>query len=249
MSDGTHVLRARALAQPPTEGQTTKTLTRGGAGRADSATGHPWVAVLKAVASDRVDRVTFLIVTLVVGTGDSVLLPYDFTQQLSFANWRYFGPRYAVFTVAFALAMAWVVTLQVHAMRAVISNARAKASGNGGALGALAAVVGLLPSLLCCSPIVPTFVSFLGLSATAQLRTTGSIMYFFATKQDLLLAGSLILVVGSGFWSLRKLARATCLSGQCATEVADEVADEACCDSNDGSWAPLEHGGSPTSRG
>jgi hypothetical protein len=235
MSDSTHVLRARALAQPPTEGQTTKTLTRGGAGRAGSATGHPWVAVLKAVASDRVDRVTFLIVTVVVGIGDSVLLPYDFTQQLSFANWQYFGPRYGVFTVAFALAMAWVVTLQVHAMRAVISNARAKTSGKGGALGTLAAVVSLLPSLLCCSPIVPTLVSFLGLSATTQLRTTGSIMYFFATKQDLLLVGSLVLVAGSGLWSLRKLARAACLSGECTAERAED-----CCIGNDRGEASLD---------
>jgi hypothetical protein len=235
MSDGTHGHRARASTQPLTKRQTT-TSTSAGGGSTGSV--RPWVAVLKAVASDRVDRATFSVVALAVGIGDSVLLPYDFTQQFSFANWRYFGPRYGAFTVAFALAMAWVVTLQVHAMRVVISNARAKSSGKSGALGTLAAVVSLLPSLLCCSPIVPTLVSFLGLSATAQLRTTGSIQYFFATKQNVLLAGSLVLVVLSGLWSTRKLARASCLSGECATECADE----GCWDRNDGAQAaPLEH--------
>jgi hypothetical protein len=71
-------------------------------------------------------------------------------------------------------------------------------------------VVSLLPSFLCCSPIVPTLVGLLGLSATTRLRTTGTITYFFATKQDLLLLGALALVIGSGLWSMRKLARATC---------------------------------------
>ena len=137
------------------------------------------------------------------------------TGRVSLANWQYFGPRYAAFTAAFALGLAWVVTLQVHAMRRIARTARAGAAGprRGGLAGALAAVVSLLPSLLCCSPVVPTLVGLIGLPAATQLQTTGTITYFFATKQDWLLGGALALLAASGLWSTRKLARAACLAG------------------------------------
>ena len=100
-------------------------------------------------------------------------------------------------------------------MRRIARTARAGAAGprRGGLAGALAAVVSLLPSLLCCSPAVPTLVGLIGLPAATQLQTTGTITYFFATKQDWLLGGALALLAASGLWSTRKLARAACLAG------------------------------------
>jgi hypothetical protein len=182
---------------------------------ADAAPARPWLAVIREVAGDRVNRVVFAAVAAVAGFGYSVLLPFDYTQRVSLANWQYFGPRYAAFTVAFALGLAWVVTLQVHAMRQIARNTRASAGRphRGGPLGAVAAVVSLLPSLLCCSPVVPTLVGLIGLPAATQLRTTGTITYFFATKQDWLLGGALALLAATGLWSVRKLARAACLAG------------------------------------
>ena len=93
-----------------------------------------------------------------------------------------------------------------------------------GPLGALAAVVSLLPSLLCCSPVVPTAVSLLGLPVATQLRTTGTITYFFATRQDWLLAGAVALLAASGAWSVRKLARARCLAAECCPAVDADAA-------------------------
>ena len=180
--------------------------------------GHPWAAVVRQVAADRVDRAVFAVVFVAVGFGDSILLPFDFTQRISFANWGYLDPRYLAFTVAFAFAMAWVLTLQVHAVREVLAaRSSADAPGRSGPLGTLAVVVSLLPSFLCCSPVVPTLVGLFGLSAATRLRTTGTITYFFATKQSLLLAGALALLVASGLWSTRKLARAACFAGECST--------------------------------
>ena len=180
--------------------------------------GHPWAAVVRQVAADRVDRVVFAVVFVAVGFGDSILLPFDFTQRISFANWGYLDPRYLAFTVAFALAMAWVLTLQVHAVREVLAaRSSSNAPRRSGPLGALAVVVSLLPSFLCCSPVVPTLVGLFGLSAATRLRTTGTITYFFATKQNLLLLGALALVLASGLWSTRKLARAACFAGECST--------------------------------
>jgi hypothetical protein len=200
------------------------------AGAAPASSARLWLPLIRQVASDPVNRVVFVTALVVVGFGDSVLLPYDYTQRISLGNWQYFGARYLAFTIGFALAMAWVLTLQIHSLRRLLSrSSESRVAQRGGLLGTLAAVVSLLPSFLCCSPIVPTLVSLLSLSATTQLRTTGRIQYFFATKQDLLLVGSLCLVVASALWSMRKLSRAVCVGDSC-------VAEEDCC-SESGSGA------------
>src|SRR5882724_10334986 len=51
-----------------------------------------------------------------------------------------------------------------------------------------------------------------GPARATQLQTTGTITYFFATRQDWLLGGALALLAASGLWSVRKLARAACLA-------------------------------------
>src|SRR5260370_235160 len=136
------------------------TRTDGRAARAGTAGGARagwWGAVIREAASDRVDRAVFAAVAAVAGFGYSVLLPFDYTQRVSFANWQYFGPRYAAFTVAFALGLAWVVTLQVHAMRRIARNASADRGRprRGGPAGAGAAGGGPPPRLPCFTPVVP----------------------------------------------------------------------------------------------
>jgi hypothetical protein len=177
-------------------------------------TSRTWLTVIGEIAADPVSRVVFGVVTLTTGVAYSVLLPFDFTLQLSFANWQYFGLRYAAFTVGLSLGLAWIVALQVYAMRRIAKN-RAGRPRRGGLAGALAAVVSLAPSFLCCSPIVPTVVGLLGLPVATQLSTTGNIAYFFASNQNWLLTGALLLMAVSGAWSLRKLVRAQCLAEAC----------------------------------
>src|SRR5690348_12763856 len=140
-------------------------------------------AMIREVAGDRVSQVVFAAVTLVAGLLYSVLLPFDFTLQFSLANWQFFTLRDALFASALALGLAWVVTLQVYAMRRIARRA-ARRPRRGGLAGAVAAVVSLLPGFLCCSPIVPTAVSLLGLPAATQLSMTGDITYFFAVYQN-----------------------------------------------------------------
>ena len=57
------------------------------------APARPWLAVIGEVAGDRVDRIVFAAIAAGAGFGYSVLLPFDYTQRVSFANWQYFGPR------------------------------------------------------------------------------------------------------------------------------------------------------------
>jgi hypothetical protein len=161
-------------------------------------------------------RLVFALTALLVGLGYSLLLPFASTQRISFANWDYLDARYVLFSVAFALGLGWLVTLQVHAVRRIASTAAGnQPAGRTGPLGALAAVISVLPSLLCCSPILPTLIGLIGLSATTRLTTTVQLQHFFATKDNLLLAGALGLLLLSGLWSMRKLSRAVCLNDEC----------------------------------
>lgn len=182
-------------------------------------------AVIGEVAADSVSRVVFGAVTLVAGIAYSVLLPFDYTLQISFSNWQYVGPRYATFALGLAVGLAWVITLQVYAVRRIASSAAGRQRRQGLA-GPLSAVMSLMPSFLCCSPILPTVVGLLGLPASTQLSTTGDIAYFFATKQNWLLTGALALLAVSGLWSVRKVTRAQCLARVCRSPMAKSITYE-----------------------
>jgi hypothetical protein len=171
-----------------------------------------WRRALGDFAGDRVNQIVYTLTTLVVAFGYSVLLPFDYTQRVSFANWDYLNVRLLAFTVAFGLTIGLVVTLQVHAVRQVIRQ-------RSGAVTGLAAAVSLLPSFLCCTPVVPTILGVFGASAATTYRTTGTVQYFFATQQNLLLGTSLGFVVLAGLWGFRRMARAGCLTGEGCTPV------------------------------
>lgn len=182
--------------------------------------GDGWRTLLRELAGDRVDRIVFTAASVAVGFGYSVMLPFAFTQHITLANWRYLNARYIAFAVAFALAFAWLITLQVHATRSVLANrSRATASGGVGPIGALAAIVSVMPSLLCCSPILPTLVAAIGFSGATSVE----FQYVFATKENLFLGGTLALLVATALWSTRKLARAACMTEQGCTSPAERA--------------------------
>lgn len=200
-----------------------------------------WRATLGEVARDRIDRAIFLASALVVGFIYSLLLPFADTQRLAFANWGYLDARYVAFSLAFALGFAWLLTLQVHAVRLLARSAREE-RGAGGPFAALSALLSVLPSLLCCSPIVPTVVGLLGLSASARLSTSVQLQHFFATNENALLAGGLVLLAASGCWAVRKLTRASCLAGECCAAPIEEQQAEAREASFDGRY-PVQAAG------
>jgi hypothetical protein len=150
--------------------------------------------------------VIFVAVTAVVALGYSILLPFAFTQRLSLHNWHYLDGRYLAFSLAFGLSIGWLLMVQLHALRRVM---RLRGAGVGGT----AAAIGVLPSLLCCTPIVPTLLGLVGLSGASLGQTSGSIQSFFATKQDLILGTSLAVIVIAGLWSTRRVIRAACFVG------------------------------------
>jgi hypothetical protein len=182
----------------------------------DSSRRRAWAGVVRDVASDGIDRAVFMTSAVLVAFSYSLLLPFAFTQRISFANWRYLDARYIIFTFVFALGIAWLLTLQIHAVRRIARPTTGeRAAGRTGPLGFLAAVISVLPSLLCCSPVLPTVVGLVGLSASTRLATTVSLQHFFATKENLLLGGALALLLASVLWSMRKLGNVACLSDEC----------------------------------
>lgn len=155
---------------------------------------------VQAIAADHLNEAVFCATAGIVGFGYSLLLPFEFTQRLTLANWHYLDGRLK----AFGVAVAWIVTAQVHAVRQVIRR-------RGSSAGAFRAVVGVLPSLLCRTPIIPTALGTIGLSGVSLAHTSGRIQYFFASNQNAILAASLALVVAAAIWATHRAGHADCL--------------------------------------
>lgn len=156
--------------------------------------------------------------TAVVALLYTILLPFDYTQRFELANWDYLSVDLIVWAVVLGSGMALVVSVQVYAMRRV---ARARAAA--GTAGGIAFVASLLPSFLCCTPIIPSFLAFVGVSGIGLYDTTGTVQHFFAVHQTEFLAASLAVLVLAGWWGLRKVATAACLSEEgCETESLSE---------------------------
>jgi hypothetical protein len=157
----------------------------------------PWRAVL----AERRDRVLFGAVSLAVAVLYSLLLPAAYTQALSLANWRFLRPELAAFSLAFGVVLGWVVSLQAFAMR--------RAAPGGVGPGAAAAVVlGVLPNMLCCTPVIPTLLALGGVSVAGVYGLSGRLQSFFARQETPFLVASLALLVASALWSGARVARA-----------------------------------------
>jgi len=170
----------------------------------------------KQVLASRLNLAVFAIAAALFALLYTLLLPYAYTQRISFANWSYLGARYLLFSLAFGVGIGWLVALQLHATRLALAGREVETGASaGGFLAMVGGVVAVLPSLLCCSPIVPTLVGLIGLSAATKAETSGRIQHFFATQENLLLAGGLVLLAVCSLWSLRKVARSSCADGGC----------------------------------
>mgnify|MGYP001773661466 CR=1 FL=1 len=167
----------------------------------------------------------FLAISGVVTFLYTLLLPFDYTQRLELGNWHYLNAYLVAWAVLLGLAMGLVACIQIHAMRQIAS-----ARPVGGAASGVAFVASLLPSFLCCTPIIPSLLAFVGMSGVGLYTTTGVLQHFFAIHQTEFLAASLGLLVMMGWWGLRKLARSTCLAdGGCtAGPMSAGVSSDGC---------------------
>ena len=164
-------------------------------------------AVVGWVLHDRASQAVFLTTSGLVTLAYSLLLPYSFTQRLSLHNWHFLDARLLAFSIAFGIGVGGLLTLQLYGMRRA-------ARSRGGGLGGAAAGLGVLPSLLCCTPIVPIVLGFVGFSGASLIQTSGKVQSFFATKQNLILGTSLFLIAVAVIWATRRIANASCTGGE-----------------------------------
>ena len=155
---------------------------------------------------------------IVVGIVYSLVLPMKYTTSLSFMNWDFLNTKLVVASIGLGLAMGLVLTLQLYATRRV-HDAQSKVAGG------VAFVTGVLPSLLCCSPIIPTLLGLIGFSTLGLYGTTGVIQGFFSVYENEFLIVSLTLFLASTTLSLRKIASASCWSDEgCNTDLKENNA-------------------------
>ena len=166
------------------------------------------LAVVARILSSRSNQILFVLLAIVIGTLYTILLPFEFTQRFSFANWNYLDPYLAFWSIVLGIGMSVVLVLEIYAMRRIRSR-------QAGSLSGLAFIGSILPSFLCCTPIIPTLLAFIGLSTVSIYGTTGALQHFFAVNQTAFLSGSALLLALSGWWSVRTIARAECLNDQC----------------------------------
>lgn len=183
----------------------------GTAGTAEAGTSKAPAVALRAalgeVLGSRGRLAGFVVVAAVVAFVYSVLLPFNFTQRFELANWHYLDTRLLVWSIVLGAGMGLVLSVQVYAMRRI---ARARAAA--GTAGGVAFVASLAPSFLCCTPIIPTVLAFVGVSGVGLYGTTGTLQHFFAVHQTQFLAASAALLAVTGWWGLRKVATAACVS-------------------------------------
>lgn len=162
----------------------------------------------------------FLLVAAAVALLYTILLPFASTQRLELSNWDYLNAGLVAWSIALGAGMGLVVVVQIYAIGRI-----AEARRGAGAASGLAFVASVLPSFLCCTPLIPTLLAFVGISGVGLYDTTGTLQHFFAVHQSEFLGGSLALLATTGAWSLHKVSRATCLSaggcdaGDCETRV------------------------------
>ena len=128
---------------------------------------------LTAIVGDPLNRLLFASLTVLIAAGYSLTLPFAFTQQLSLRNWQFLTPRLLGFAIALGVGMAFLLTVQVYSFRRAAAARRA--SGDK-ALSGFALVVSLLPTFLCCTPVIPTVLATFGLSAISVYSTTRSLL-------------------------------------------------------------------------
>jgi len=169
----------------------------------------PAGSALRSVMTDWANLLLFAVLAVAFTAGYSLTLPFAFTQRLSLRNWQFLTPRLLGFAIALGIGMAFLLTVQVHAFRRAAAARRA--SGDK-ALSGFALVVSLLPTFLCCTPVIPTVLATFGLSAISVYSTTRSLQRFFEIHQTAFIAASLALLALTTWSSVRRVARAACLN-------------------------------------
>lgn len=156
-----------------------------------------FITALKLVYKSRTRILMTLFLFLLIFTLYIFLLPSSFTgAKIGLFSLKFLTPTMVL--IAFLLALFLSLTLTF-----VIYSWRLRARAVGGKQGLGAALLAIVPGLLCCSPFIPTVLIIFGASTPAIFALTGPLQGFFVTYSLHFYIASLILVIWA-FWLAAK---------------------------------------------
>ncbi|MGH8111781.1 MAG: hypothetical protein ACREPL_07600 [Rhodanobacteraceae bacterium] len=128
----------------------------------------------------------------------AMILPAEFTGGvIGLVSLRFLTPQLLVLALVMALLLALIGVLAVYGFR---SGSGAKSAG-----GVIGAILGILPSLLCCSPVLPLSIA----AVAAFLPAAGSlgmpIQGFIATHEFWIYGVAIVLMVWGLYGNARRV--------------------------------------------
>lgn len=142
-----------------------------------------------------------------------VTLPATYTGgAIGWVSLRYLNVELALAAVILALLLSVVLTLNVYSARLAL-----RRQGTGLSVGAVLA--SLVPSSICCTPLVPSALAVLGASTPQIFSLTGRIQGTVARYEALFLVSSVLLLLAA----LYLAAQGVC--GSCRLSEGRSVAD------------------------
>lgn len=169
-------------------------------------------AILAELFSHRWVRWLFAFLTITLTLGYSMVLPAATTGRIRPSNWSHLDLASAGFSAAFGVGMAVSLTVQAYALRRhSCRRARRQLRRGQGAVAGVAATVTVAPALLsglastlgCCGPLLPTSVAAAASATAVGIGQSGA-AGLFARQPTRFLAGGLVLLTISCYWSLRR---------------------------------------------
>jgi hypothetical protein len=160
----------------------------------------PEAAALRLVLSDRIYRAAYPPLAIAVGFAYGIALPGLTLGSVGLVALRFLTPTQAAFAAAIGLLLPLVVLLNLFMWR---HPACVRGGSPGRRPTALSgAVLGVLPNMLCCSPVIPTLVALFAAGSSA-VAVSAPLQYIFARYEApfYLVAALLVLL------SLRSAAR------------------------------------------
>jgi hypothetical protein len=103
---------------------------------------------------------------------------------------RYLNPELVFFSLALALLLSLVLTLNLYGVRASLRR-------EGAGLSATGVLASLVPSSLCCTSLAPSLLAAVGASTPRIFRVTGLIQGTVARYESLFLVVALVLLLVS----------------------------------------------------
>jgi len=112
----------------------------------------------------------------------AITLPATFTGgRVGLVSLQYLTPTLAFFAFVLAVLASLTFTLAIYGFRQV-------RTVRGPGVGLFGTVLAIVPSMVCCTPVVPTLLALLGASAPTIFVTTGRIQGLIASWEVPILA-------------------------------------------------------------